>query len=241
MHKLFNIDSGFFRFMAKIADIILLNGIFLVLSFGVITIGPGLIALYYIMLKEVRDEETEVVKNFFKAFIKNFVQGVVLEIIVGGVGLFFAYDLYMVYNWNQNVDTMGSRISLYALAGVTMVIALGFIYTFPMVAKFYNNTANIIKNSIAMAISNLPSSLAVFAIWVIIGFLVKINPYNLMFAFGLATFVQSFFFVKVFDKYIPKKESVEEEDSEGEISEELGEEPVHVVLTEEDMEVKEDK
>ncbi len=209
MGKFFSIDSGFMRFMAKVADVIILNFIVLILSMGVITIGPALIALYYVALKEVRDEEGNLLKSYFKSFKQNFLQGVLLEIIIVAIVAFFTYDVYVMYHWMRNDAAAWTKIVFGAICGVAAMVAFGILYVFPMTAKFYNSTGKIIKNSMAMAISNLPYTLLNVIITAFIVFLVYINPYTLMFAIGTWAFLTSIFFNKVFDRYIPKKEEEE--------------------------------
>lgn len=207
--KIFDIDSRFMRFMAKVADVLILNFIVLVCCIPVITIGPSLVALYYVMLKEVRDEEGNIVKSFFKSFKQNFVQGVIMEIIIVALVLFFAYDIYLMYHWMKVENTAMSRIVLGALCGIAAVGAMAILYIFPMIAKFYNSTFKIIKNSIAMSISNLPYSLLMVLITAAIVFLLYINPYFIIFAVGAWAFFTSMCLVRVFDKYIPKKDEEE--------------------------------
>lgn len=227
MNKIFSIDSGFTKFMTKVADVIILNMLVMICSLGVVTTGPALVAMYYVLLKEVRDEEGAVVKSFFKSFKQNFIQGVLLFIIIAALGLFFSYDIYVVYKWLETEGTMTAKIVLGVVICVTVMLAIGALYSFPMLAKFYNTTFKIFKNSVIMAVVNLPQTMVIVIITAATGVLIYLNPYLLVFAIGAYGYLTSMCYVKVFDKYIPKEEPKEAEEEE--------EETMHIRLTMEDM------
>ena len=71
---LFQPDNLFSEVMTKIFDILLLNMLWLICSLPVVTFGASTTALYYVMMKLVRDEENGIVKSFFKSFRDNFRQ-----------------------------------------------------------------------------------------------------------------------------------------------------------------------
>jgi len=56
MGKFFNLDSPLMRFMTKLADLMILNLLFLITCIPVITIGAAWTSLYYVTLKMVKDE-----------------------------------------------------------------------------------------------------------------------------------------------------------------------------------------
>ncbi len=61
------------NFLSKIADIMILNVLFLIFSIPFFTIGAAFSAAYYMGFKMVKNEETYIVRGFwkFKHFIKN--------------------------------------------------------------------------------------------------------------------------------------------------------------------------
>ena len=68
MGKLFNIDSPVMRFLGKVADLMILNLVTLLCCIPVVTIGASLTAMHYVLLKMVRNEESYIVRSFFKSF-----------------------------------------------------------------------------------------------------------------------------------------------------------------------------
>ena len=61
-------DSAYTQIMTKIFNIFWLSILWLLCCIPVITIGASTIALYYVMLKLVKDEETTVTREFFHSF-----------------------------------------------------------------------------------------------------------------------------------------------------------------------------
>lgn len=54
MDRIFNMDNKFFTFMGRVADLILLNIIFLLSCIPIVTIGASITAMYYVTLKMAR-------------------------------------------------------------------------------------------------------------------------------------------------------------------------------------------
>ena len=64
--SLFNMDNAFWRTMGKIADLIILNILFIICCIPIVTIGASYTALYTVMLKLVKNEEPYIFRGFFK-------------------------------------------------------------------------------------------------------------------------------------------------------------------------------
>ena len=65
---MFKLDSPLMNFLSKIADIMILNLLIIICSIPVFTIGAAVSAAYYMAFKMVKNEETYIVRGFFKAF-----------------------------------------------------------------------------------------------------------------------------------------------------------------------------
>ena len=66
MDRIFNMDNKFFTFMGRVADLIILNLLFLLCCIPIVTIGPAITAMYYVTMKMVRNEEAYIARSFFK-------------------------------------------------------------------------------------------------------------------------------------------------------------------------------
>ena len=69
MNRLFSLDGKLFHILSRIADLILLNVLWLLSSLPIITIGASTTALYYVMLKIVKNEDSYIIRSFFHSFL----------------------------------------------------------------------------------------------------------------------------------------------------------------------------
>ena len=79
--NVFEEGSPFQVFLNKMTDLLILNLITLLLCLPVITAGASLTAMHYVLLKMVRGEEGYIVKSYFRAFKREFVQATVMWIV----------------------------------------------------------------------------------------------------------------------------------------------------------------
>ncbi|MGN0355079.1 MAG: hypothetical protein ACI4EI_08375, partial [Muricoprocola sp.] len=99
---------------------------------------------------------------------------------------------------------------------------------FPLQAKFYNTIKGTVKNAFLMALANLPYTAIIMVITigsVILTFLNSTTLYYglliwLLVGFSVIAYLNSRFFMKVFDPYI-KKLQADETAASGDISEEF--------------------
>lgn len=202
MNTLFNLDNGFFRFMGKVCDMILLDILTLVLCLPVVTIGPALTALFYVTMKIVRDEEGYVFRGFFKSFKQNFKQGFLLELIVAAAVFILYFDIRVVNNWMTENNSLLIRLLFFALIGFALICTVTVVYIFPVLAKFDNPTKKVLVNSVMMAVRHLPNSVLMVVVIVAAGVSVYIYPIMIFFVIGLAAFINSVILRRIFDNYI---------------------------------------
>ncbi len=229
MGNLFNMDNGFFRFMGKVFDMILLNVITLIMCIPIVTIGPAITGLYYVAMKIVRDEEGYVVKGFFKSFKQNFKQGFILELIVALAAVIIYVDLGVTNNWMAQDGSMWLKLLFYALIGFSMVAVVTAVYVFPVLAKFENTVKRILTISMVMAVRHLPQSILMVVITVAAGVAVYVYPIAIFFVIGLAAYLNSIILRKIFDNYIKvdsQGKIIDQNSEVEEVTEEVTEETV---------------
>ena len=180
-------DSAYTQIMTKIFNIFWLSMLWLLCCIPVITIGASTIALYYEMLKLVKDEETNVTRGFFRSFRQNFLQSLpVTGIFLVAVAV-LAADFHIL-------GAAGSEKGASFMYGFCIVLgivcAAVFSYVFPLIARFQNTlgrqfgnaarlAASCLGQTVLMVIVNLlpvawfmlsPETFsAVFWIWVFVG------------------------------------------------------------------------
>ena len=197
--------------MGKVADLCLLNLVWLICCIPFVTAGASLTALYYVTLKMVRNEEAYIFRSFFKSFRQNFKQATIIHLIMVAAAVLLYLDTTIVKAMGEPVSSVMAVI----FAVFTMIYMMIFLYLYPILAKFYNSVKNTFTNAILMAIRHLPYTvimLIISALPVLIFFVPSFQAQMtlillfLLFGFAVVAYCNSYFFVKVFDKYIPAEE-----------------------------------
>ena len=227
MRNLFNMDNPVFRALGRLADLMILNLLFIVCSLPIVTIGASLTALNYVTLKMAENEEGYIVKPFFKSFKENFRQSTCIWLILFAVGLLLGADFYIMSYASGSVANF-FRIFLTA---TTIVYAMVLLYVFPIQARFYNKIRATMKNALLMSIANFPRTVAMFVITVGSVIVTFLTSYTLVYGmlvwilagFAIIAYANGFFLKKVFAKYMPKDESEEYDPDHWSVEETTGE------------------
>ncbi|MGN0480290.1 MAG: YesL family protein [Lachnospiraceae bacterium] len=218
MGRFFSIDSGFYRFMTKVADFGLITIFTIVCSIPLITIGPALTAMFYVALKLVRDEEGYIFRSYFKAFKDNFIQSFLAEMVILVAGWFMYLFMEVVYRWAMDGGGWFLKVVYFLQLGVCVVLIAGVIYLFPLISRFKNKLIFQIKNAILMAVKHVPQTIILLVVDFLLIMYTRNYPVLWLFDVGLIAFANSFVLASVFKLYMPKEESETEESPESEES-----------------------
>lgn len=219
MERFFNMDNKFFTFMGKMADLMILNILCLVCCIPVVTIGASVTALFYVTLKMARNEESYIVRSFFKSFKENLKQSFVINLIMLVTGLLLYFDLMI----SRSIEGIFGTVLMFVFTVILVIYLMLFMYIYPVLAKFYNSIRNTFTNAFLMSIRHLPYTLLMILVTAV-PFLVffipsaQLQSFAMMFVvlLGCSTvaYVNSHFLVKIFDNYIPKEEEEKPEELE---------------------------
>lgn len=157
MGRLFDIDGPVISFLDRLADLIILNLLFIICSIPVITIGASLTALSTMTQKMSRKEEGYIIRGFFKAFKQNFLQATAIWLMLMVLGTIFVLDFLILGN-------MGGTPLYFVIQVVLILLAVIFLfeyaYVFPVLAKFDNTIKNTMRNALLLAMRYLPRTVA---------------------------------------------------------------------------------
>ncbi len=154
MRGIFNLDSPFMQLLGKIADLLILDLLWLVCSLPVITIGASTSALYYVCFKLSKDREGPLFKSFFKAFRDNWKRGTAIWLILLVTGLFLAFDLQALTSLSDGTSAVS--VILFCLFVLFAVLwGLMLLYAFPLQAHFDNPVKRTLRNAIGLGVSHL--------------------------------------------------------------------------------------
>lgn len=198
---MFKLESPFMNFLNKVADIMILGMVFMIACVPVFTVGAAFTAAYYIGFKMVKNEESYIIKGFFKAFKENFKQATAIWLLVLLLAAVLLVD-YRIILYSGISFASWMRI---ATLTVTVIMMLGIVFVFPMQARFENTVKNTIKNAFLMALSHLPSAFLLIVIYavpyLILYFVPQLFPAVFLLGFGCIFYFKSFVLLRVLKEY----------------------------------------
>lgn len=217
MDRIFNMDNKFFTFMGRVADLILLNIIFLLSCIPIVTIGASITAMYYVTLKMARNEDSYISRSFVKSFKQNFKQSTIIWLILLAVGALLFVDFNIMEQAGSEGVFKAVYLGLYLLL---LLFGMVFAYIFPLLSRFDNTVKNTFLNALKMAIAHFPYTVLILAITYVPMFLTLNYGVVLVYGafvwiaagFAVTSFLNAKIFTKIFARYIPETEEVNDLD-----------------------------
>ena len=195
MKKLFDLDRPFAQALSIAFDLLMMNLLTLLCCVPVITAGAGLTAMNDLIVHLVRNEDSYIVKPFFRSFRTNFRKSTILWLmyLAAGFLLYFDYHAAAVY----------MPVLRYPVAAIGVIVLAIGMYTFALLSRYENTVSGTLKNAVSLVIAFFPRTLGmvVFAVafWVLsIHFYFIGVPLLLMFGWTLPCYVSALLLKDVF-------------------------------------------
>lgn len=223
MSRFFDMESPLFRGLSRLADIMILNVVFLICCVPVVTIGASLTAMSYVALKMKDEEEGYIIRSFFRSFKLNFKQATLIWLLMLFLGVFIGLDFVIIGSMEGTAAAL-----MKVLVGMgAMIWLMIFVYVFPLQARFYNSIKATMQNAIILAVANFPKTFCMMAVIVGAVLLTLWNGYTLWYGllvwslggFAFIAWINSHFLYGIFKKLMPQEEG-EIDANEGELSSE---------------------
>lgn len=210
--RMFDPNGPLMIALGKLADIVICNLMFIVFCLPVFTVGASLSALYACMQELVYEEEKDdglIFRDFWLAFKANFKQGTALWLFSLAIIAFLG-----AYYWiARNMAGAYGRVYMITFYFLAMIFLFGFLYLFPLQARYENSVKNTIRNAWLLSVGALPwtvLSIVVIIAAVYISFFMNptaVDVFTYLWAvcgFGLIAYLTSFFYRKAFQKISPE-------------------------------------
>ena len=208
--NLFNPENALMVTMGQITDCIFLSLFWLIGCFPVVTAGASFAALYDASFRGFRRGEKNSWQRFYKVFRENWKAGIGPTVVL----LVTVPSLLktLIGLWNSAV---AGEISWMVFSGGTFVgvVILGvFSILFPMLSRFENSFAALLKNTAFLGVAHLPRTVALGVLNAATAFLCIRFVVPLFFLPSLAALIGSLLIEPMFKPYMP--EEPEEEAAE---------------------------
>lgn len=206
MGRLFNIDSPIMQFLGRITDFLVLSFLWLICCLPIITIVPSTVALYYVVLKMAKDEQSGVTKSFFHSLRSNMKQGIPLTLIFIGIAILLLLDYFSITLMSGLLHDI-FKLLLFVFSITYIEI---FSYSVALQAQFENTIKNTLKNAVFFCLHNpLPSIFIllanIFPVFVLFVFpkaFYGILPLWIFLAPSAIAYLCATQYIKIFSPYI---------------------------------------
>lgn len=204
-------NSGLMQILSHLADLMIVNILWLLCSIPVFTIGASTTAMYSVTMKLLKGEGAPVGRTFFHAFRANFKTATLtwLVMLIPSVLVFGSVAAVL---FGLRGDATLVRIICLVVAGAFWLAGN---YVYPLTAYFENTVFRTLLNSLLMvfggpfrAVQIGAYSLIPFVIYLIDPtFFMRTLIFWLIAGVGIIADLQSRVFQKVFVKYLPPEET----------------------------------
>lgn len=198
-------DSKLMNLFSTIVDLLVLNVLFIITSLPIVTMGASLTALYSMTLKMVRDEESHIIKGYFRAFKNSFFLSTKSFLV------FLVLSLLMIANIVIAFGQSAIYFLLIQMASTVFLCIIGIysIFFFPVLARFDFTFKQILIHISHMIITHISMFLLIIALNVPFVFLGIFSVHTALFTIiffliigvSLLAYIQSFIFRKIFEDY----------------------------------------
>lgn len=147
MSKLFSLDSGLYKFMSRLFDMLKLNAMWILCSIPIVTIGASTTAAFTITLKMVDEEEGYIAGPFLKEFKANLFKGSA----IGLIQLFAMYAIYLDFQLARVSERYGTLCTVVGVIAIVMTV-MHFLYAYALLARYENTIVNTLRNSYSICV-----------------------------------------------------------------------------------------
>lgn len=206
MKSLFNLDSPVMQFLTGLADLMILNLLYLIFCIPIVTIGAATTALYRVMLNHEKDETANPARQFWRAFRANLKPAITLFLIMLiPMACIIYYVVFIVA-----AAYSGSKALLIICCVAVLLIMMLWSFLWPMQAQFENSIGNTIKNAMLLSIGHFPIAALMSVInllpLLMLSFLpdvfLRISMLWLLFGFALIAKINTKLILKVFKPFL---------------------------------------
>ena len=205
--NLLNPNNSLMITMTWITDCIFLSLFWIVGCFPVVTMGASFAALYDATFRAFRRSDKNNWQRFLKVYRDNWKASILPTVVF--LGAAWLLGKTMIGLWNSAAAGNLSMLVFSGGAFVGVLILGGLSVVFPMLSRFDNSIGGLLKNSLLLAMANLPRTLALGLLNAVTVFLCIRFVFPLFFLPALSALIGSLFIEPMFKPYMPDEEAAE--------------------------------
>ena len=209
--NLFNPENALMVTMTQVTDCIFLSLFWLVCSFPLVTLGPASAALYDAVYYGYRKGGKHPWTRFFQSFKSNLKTGILPGILY--LALFCGFGWGLIQVWNAAVWEQVS-FAVFSAAAFVVLLLLGILSVlFPLMSRFHNTFWGLLRNTVLLALVNLPRTLGLGFVNAMSILLCVKFVFPVFFLPALSNLINTRFLEPMFKPYMGEEETETSEDA----------------------------
>ena len=188
--KLFNPDSRIMIFLSRVADLVILNILWLVCCVPVVTIGASTTAMYHVIRHWQKDS-------------------VYLILLIPTVAV--VMNAMLIFNPENSAAVPSYLLVIWFISALILLFISSFVY--PVMAFFADSIFKTLRNAMVLALANLPRTilisilnlLPVILLFVNLSFFLQSSIFWLLIGGALVAYLNMSILKPVFKKLVPSE------------------------------------
>ena len=209
--KLFNPDSRIMIFLSRVADLVILNILWLVCCIPVVTIGASTTAMYHVIRHWQKDSVSSIMRDFFQSFKDDFKQATPVYLILLIPTVAVVMNAMLIFNPENSAAVPSYLLVIWFISALILLFISSFVY--PVMAFFADSIFKTLRNAMVLALANLPRTilisilnlLPVILLFVNLSFFLQSSIFWLLIGGALVAYLNMSILKPVFKKLVPSE------------------------------------
>ncbi len=217
--KLLDPDSPIMSFLARVADLVILNVLWLLCCLPVVTAGASTTAMYHVVRHLQEESISSVTRDFFRSFKSDFRQATPVYLLLLIPTAAVVMNAWILSAQSSDVVPVYVR-AIWMVSALMLTFVVSFVY--PVMAYFDDTVWKTLHTAAVLAVAKLPRTVLISAInllpiimlFVSLPFFLRSSIFWLLIGGSLTAYLNMLILRPVFKKIIDERPGADAPDSE---------------------------
>lgn len=217
--KLLDPDSPIMSFLARVADLVILNVLWLLCCLPVVTAGASTTAMYHVVRHLQEESISSVTRDFFRSFKSDFRQATPVYLLLLIPTAAVVMNAWILSAQSSDVVPVYVR-AIWMVSALMLTFVVSFVY--PVMAYFDDTVWKTLRTAAVLAVAKLPRTVLISAInllpiimlFVSLPFFLRSSIFWLLIGGSLTAYLNMLILRPVFKKIIDERPDADAPDSE---------------------------
>lgn len=216
--KLLDPDSPIMSFLARVADLVILNVLWLLCCLPVVTAGASTTAMYHVVRHLQEESISSVTRDFFRSFKSDFRQATPVYLLLLIPTAAVVMNAWILSAQSSDVVPVYVR-AIWMVSALMLTFVVSFVY--PVMAYFDDTAWKTLRTAAVLAVAKLPRTVLISAInllpiimpFVSLPFFLRVSIFWLLIGGSLTAYLNMLILRPVFKKIIDERPGADAPDS----------------------------